>query len=216
MKPIRKPLKFVFIFVLIHCFKLSNQENCPGPGVNRYYNPSNYGCYSAEECNFIDENHISPYCLSSCGVGSGCSHRYHDYNSKKCISQCGAGNPNNIYKSDDSGVVYICYSSCAEISYKEYIYEEKDSSTTIKNCYKTKPSSGCPVYYKKLDGVRKCTTQVDCNNKGLKYYLGDECRDSCEDYYQINITESYNIIRCFMTLDDALKNTTYVKFCHVN
>ena len=174
--------------------------------VYLYKDETNKICYKKEDCNFIDETVINNRkCLTSCEG----TNLYHDYNSKLCKGECGS---DKKYHADDG---YICYSSCSEIP-GNYKFEEADNGNTPKNCYTTKPSSpsDCEVYYKKVNGVLKCTTKNDCvTNLNYKYFIGDECTDSCMGYYQIEITESspsLKYFKCFSTLDEALNDINVI------
>ena len=201
MKSKMKTQKYLTFLLLFLFFESSSPQTCTGE--YRYKKSGDTTrCYSAEECDFILESGGSNSCLSSC---SSSSYRFHNYNSKKCISSCGG---EYIFRVSGSN---ICYSSCAQISNSNIFYED-----SLNNCYTLQPSS-CSYYYKKLDGVRKCVTQSYCINNGLKYFIGQECRDSCPNYFQIELTESsFNIIRCYSTLNDALTDIIYVKFCDLS
>ena len=204
MKPRRQTHKYIFVFIFFFCFQSSKtQQLC-------YYKSGNSYCFHEGECKFIASGSADTCRDNPCTSYS--SYRYYNYNSKICISSCSG---EYIYYLSSN--IYVCYSSCAQIQNHEIIYEGSTETATSSNtCYQNRPS-GCDYYYKKLDGVRKCTTRGICNSKGYKYYIDRECKDSCEDYYQIELTESsFNIIKCYSTLNEALLDTTNVKFCDVN
>ena len=183
------------------------KECIAGCTEEEYLYEDNFICYKKEDCNFIDETTTpNKKCLATC---IGTTHEYHDFNSKSCINSCSI---NKRYHTDGG---YICYSSCSEIP-GDYKYEEIDGTTVLK-CYDQKPNSGCDVYYKKADGIFKCTTKSVCiSNLNYNYILGYECKDNCNGYYQMDTTEaSLNYIKCFANLNSALADSS-VKFCDTN
>ncbi|MBO6244567.1 MAG: hypothetical protein J6O41_08450, partial [Clostridia bacterium] len=192
-------------------FHNSDSKECISqcPSVDYIYrstSPTDYTCYKKEDCNFVKESVTPHTCLSSC-EGSG---EFHDYDSKLCTSSCGSEDTTKIYYAYNG---HICYSSCSEIP-GEYVYEREISGKRV--CYKkaNKPSdTDCQAFYQSANGILKCTTISDCITTLHKNYLiGDECRDSCNGYYQIELTISTNkYIKCFATLDAALADGN-VKF----
>ena len=195
-------------------------SSCIDPSINMYHNfgskecitscdQNNYLyadtinkiCHKKEECNFIDEINTPKLCLRSCLDGNN---KFHDHDSISCIAAC--GQEKEYYANGEK----ICYSSCSDIP-GDYKFEDKD----LKICYQTRPGLYCNYYYKKADGIFKCSTLNNClYSIKYKYLLGDECRPNCEGYYQIEITSS-NYIRCFETLEIAL-NYNEVKYCDIS
>ena len=182
-------------------------SGCTGTEYIYKKDPDDYICYRKEDCNFIDETDSSnKKCLDLCP-----STKYNDYNSKLCFSNCGQGDTEKVYHAENK---YVCYSSCSEIPGGEYIYEGISDNT----CYKTKPSSGCDVYYKKESGIKKCATMSICvTTVNYNYLIGDECRDNCLGYYQTVTTATVGAtiipyIDCSVSLSAALAKSI-VKFC---
>ena len=194
--------------------KYGSNECISGCSIEDYLNENDNTCRKIDECNFIKERDTvtAPNkCLDSCAD----SEHFHDINSKLCLDKCGQI---NRYHAVDG---FVCYSSCSLIP-GNYIYEERDNTdddSEPKKCYKTKPESDCEFYYKKTGGVFKCMKKIDCINKHFKYFLDSECKDNCEGYYQIELTEtgtnSYTYIKCFSTLNEALNNENVI-FCDNN
>ena len=193
-------------------------ECIAGCTEGEYLYENNSICYRKTDCNFVDEHTSTFKCLNS---SSRCDHsstyKYHDYNSKLCIEKCGKNNEKYIFIANEGN---ICYSSCAEIP-GYYRYEGIDESeVTVKTCYQTKPTLKCEVYYQKADGVFKCTTQKECiNTLKYSYFLGDECKFECNDFYKLyyfSLTDGgkrLNYTKCFTTLNDTLNYNSSVKFC---
>ena len=182
-------------------------ENCP----SGTYKLNNNKCVTLDQCQFFKGD----TCYISCTnvpPEDSTSYNYHNYGSKECIPSCTGI---NIYTKDtiSSDTDKICYSSCLEIPGGEYIYEVFSSPTYI--CYTSTPSSNCDFYYKKNDGIRKCTTKSDCVANNKNYIINKECKDSCDGYYQIEMQEtspSINYIKCFETSNKAFADSD-VKFC---
>ena len=166
-------------------------------------NPTNYICYRKEDCNFVKESSDSTpskICLDSCEANG----EFHDYDSKLCTDSCGSDDTNKIYYANNG---HVCYSSCTEIP-GGYLYED-DSNI----CYKENEKPDCEAFYKKNNGILKCTTISDCvSNLHKIYLLGDECKDNCNGYYQFETSSSeVHYIKCFDTLTEALSDDN-VKF----
>ena len=83
-----------------------------------------------------------------------------------------------------------------------------------KICYHERPQTGfCEAYLRYNNGVLKCMSKSTCIDINYKYFIDLECKEDCNGFYQIELTEgSYNYIRCFETLEDALNNGN-VQFC---
>ena len=180
--------------------------NCPSLEYIYKTESDDKVCYRKEDCNFVIES--TKTCLPSCeSLG-----QYHDDNSKSCKSLCGLDDSNKKYYANNG---HICYSSCSEIP-GEYIYEDADDANGNKICYREDEKPNCAAFYKKVNGILKCTTINYCVTTLHKNYLiNDECKDNCEGYYQIEITTDITYIKCFPTLDEALTDS-YVNFCDTN
>ncbi|MBO6244481.1 MAG: hypothetical protein J6O41_08010, partial [Clostridia bacterium] len=187
-------------------------SDCPTNDDYKYKkNPDDNTCYRKEDCLFVEETDSSKTCLSSC------TGKFHDYDSKLCVSGCGSGGSSKLYFASDG---YVCYDSCSEIPGREYIYEEADAAgATNKKCYKPGTISSCDIYYKKPNGIRKCSTILECiQNFNSKYLLNGECKDNCDGYYQVatKTTDASpkDYFKCYENLNDALTDTTItIKFC---
>ena len=173
--------------------------------------PDDNICYRKEDCDYISVSGTT--CLSSCGSGE-----FHDNNSKLCKSYCGQENTNKKYYASDGNT---CYLSCAEI-YGEYIYESLDDADGHGNkiCYKETSRPSCAAFYRKVNGIMKCTTLENCiNTLHYKYLIDDECKNSCDGYYQIELkttgTPQYSYIKCFFSIDEALGHSN-VNFCDIS
>ena len=183
-----------------------------------YENGNDKICYKIDNCAFVLETDTFKECIfSSCSESKQYPNQYlyHNINSKFCLKQCTL--PNRYYAEDKK----ICYSSCSEIP-EDYKYEENDyrnielDNQNPKKCYKTMSDTNCEAYYKKPNGIFKCMKKSDCFDLNLKYFLGSECKDNCYGFYQIELEENLNkYIKCFETLDDALKDDI-VKFCDIS
>ena len=167
-----------------------------------------YTCYRKEDCNFVEESGSTKTCLDSCGPG-----KYHDYDSKVCTSNCGSSPSTKKYRADDGNV---CYDSCSEIQGGEYIYEGEDvSGVSYIICYKqTQSRPNCGYYYKKLNGIRKCSSSIsNCIDISYKYILNDECKESCNGYYQIEKettdTPAKQYTECFQYQSEALSQANF-------
>jgi hypothetical protein len=93
-------------------------------------------------------------------------------------------NSKNKYHASDGKV---CYPSCKDIP-GNYIYEVESSHI----CYKelsTASGTGCDHFYKKINGIMKCTTDLTvCANANFKYIIhgeNGECLESCNGYYTV-------------------------------
>ena len=150
-----------------------------------------YICYKKEECAFIDE--VSHICYHTSCPSSG--NTFHNFDSNICIGSC--SNDRLYYISGGT----ICYPSCKDIPNGNYIYEDKINNI----CYDSEPTD-CEHYYKKVDGVLKCTTQSDCITKNYKYFIGKECRDNCDGYYKLEEV-GINYITCFDSITNALSKS---------
>ena len=183
-------------------------SGCSGDYVYKKAGDS-YTCYKKEDCNFVDETDSdNKICLDSCDPP-----KYNDYNSKLCFENCGDGDSDKIYHANNK---YLCYSSCSEIPGGDFIYEGFiDDSNDEKICYNSRPNN-CDVYFKKQNGVRKCTTISFCVEKNYNYLAVDECREECVGYYQFE-TEISGIkyTECFASLSVALSQND-IKFCDTN
>ena len=180
---------------------------CPAGYTYRTSSSTDIACYRKEDCNFVDN---SNGCLSSC------SGKY-DYNSNLCATECGVNGSVKKFRANDKN---ICYDSCSEIPGGEYIYEEVDNNNAHTLCYKQASDTTCEAFYKKINGIRKCTTKAVCiNTLHYKYFIGDECKESCDGYYQIemetNDPSPLPYVECINSLSDAL-GKSYVNFCDTN
>ena len=190
-------------------YKYGDKEcisSCPS-GYEYQASSPDIACYRKEDCNFVDN---SNGCLSSC-TGK------YDYNSKICATECGTGGSIKKFRASDKN---ICYDSCSEIPGGEYIYEEVDNNNAHTLCYKQASDTTCEAFYKKINGIRKCTTKAVCiNTLHYKYFIGDECKESCDGYYQIemetNDPSPLPYVECINSLSDAL-GKSYVNFCDTN
>ena len=185
-------------------------------GEHLYKDETNNICYRKEDCNFIDESSSDKKCLSTCG-----NPNFQVYNTKLCVSSCSASSK-NYYINDR----YVCYSSCAEIPDGDYIYEGYNDN----QCYQGITGlANCDVFYKKVNGIRKCAKISDCISQGYNYILDEEkeCKESCNGYYKVEIKETIGsqevtYIRCFNSLNNILtySNTNYnpssVNYCDLN
>ena len=183
-------------------------SSCTGDFVYRK-DPDDNTCYKRENCNFYDDSDSNnKKCLDTCNT-------YHDYNSKKCISHCGLDGVNKLYYAGEGDYKNICFSSCLKIPSRDYIYEEQDVNThNYRKCFKEKPTDDCEKYYLKINGVRKCSTQQNCIDKLYTYFVGDECRESCDGYYQLEDSTN-SFVKCYNNLANALDDTN-IKFCDTN
>ena len=179
-------------------------ETCP---LEEYKYEREFICYKIDDCPFVSEANSQKECLLAC---ADITH-YHEHDSKFCLEQCST---NNRYHAENQ---YVCYSSCIDIpgdyKYEEMDEEQNSNDQNPKICYHERPTSSCEAYIKKSDGVMKCMSKSTCIDKNLKYFIDLECKNNCNGFYQIELTEgSYNYIRCFETLEDALNNGN-VQFC---
>ena len=100
------------------------------------------------------------------------------------------------------------------------IYEGEDvSGVSYIICYKqTQSRPDCDYYYKKLNGIRKCSSSIsNCIDISYKYILNDECKESCNGYYQIEKettdTPAKQYTECFQYQSEALSQAN---FCDEN
>ena len=182
-------------------YHISGSKECIQTCSGEYrYASSDYICYKYEDCAFI----YPGLCLTQCTS----PYPYHDDDSKECKTICSG------IKRYHTSSGYICYSSCSEIN-GNYKFEQIENGNLDKICYTTQPSD-CEAYYKKIDGVFKCTTKSDCVNQlHLTYFYGDECRNNCDGYYQMEIKTPFIYIRCYISLDEAFLDYD-VKYCDIS
>ena len=66
-----------------------------------------------------------------------------------------------------------------------------------KICYHERPQTGfCEAYLRYNNGVLKCMSKSTCIDINYKYFIDLECKEDCNGFYQIELTEgSYNYIR---------------------
>ena len=168
-------------------------------GEYKYIKTADKSCNRREDCNFYKVDSNSNYlCYDNC------PNYYSEYGTNKCLDNCDS----NQYRANEGPYEKICFSSCKEIPGGEYIYEG-----TNKICYYSDPN--CEAYYKKADGILKCSSISDCVTNNKKYILNKECRDNCDGYYQLEIIEAtHSYIKCYETLNTILSDeSANVKFC---
>ena len=179
-----------------------------------FYDPDNNECVDTckgRNTNNFQEKITTPLssaskCLSVCPTLTP----YYDSDSNICLSQCGEGDKNKLYhKSGNDGK--ICYSSCVEIPDGQFIYESGDGPDFL--CYDSTSEIVCDNYFTKSDGTRRCTNMDYCINViKYKYFLGKECKDSCDGYYKLEVTDSAGpYTKCFDSITDVLKKGNGVK-----
>ena len=136
----------------------------------KYIKIADKSCNRREDCNFYGvDSYSNYYCYDICD-------NFSEYGTNKCLDYCDS----NQYRANEDPYGEICFSSCKEIPGGEYIYEGTDGI-----CYKS--YSSCEAYYKKADGILKCSSISDCVTNNKKYILNKECRDNCDGYYQLEI-----------------------------
>ena len=184
--------------------------------IKYYYNSETYECLDTceefpgkEFANQISSSYPIQPCISECGIDL-----YYDYDSKICFGKCGNGNPNYLYHTKDSTSYdpkdYKCYPSCKDIKIDNYLYQYKDTvDPNIKICSKTIPSTGCPYYYKNIDGTLECLPDANaCLEMRYNYLLGQECKSECNDFYKLEDDTTTGLIKCFETKDKCLNTGT--------
>ena len=185
--------------------------------IKYYYNSETYECLDTceefpgkEFANQISSSQPIQQCISEC-TGTDL---YYDYDSKICFGKCGNGNPNYLYHTKDSTSYdpkdYKCYPSCKDIKIDNYLYQYKDTvDPNIKICSKTIPSTGCPYYYKNIDGTLECLPDANaCLEMRYNYLLGQECKSECNDFYKLEDDTTTGLIKCFETKDKCLNTGT--------
>ena len=201
---------------------LIGYEKCETDCINykkNYYDPDNNECVdTCKERNIYKFQEkitttlsSASKCLDVCPSNSS----YYDSDSNICLTHCGAGDPSKLYRKFGTDGK-ICYSSCVEIPDGQYIYEHSDGPHFA--CYDTPPTGDgidCGYYFTKSDGTRRCTNMTYCiNNIQYKYFLGTECKDSCDGYYKLEVTDTVknlNYTKCFDSITDVLKPGNGVK-----
>jgi len=174
-------------------FHNSNSKECIESCTDPYLYSANNICYQLSECIFYKEISTTDLrCLSTCDVGEGfvdasqpkkclssCSgtNSYYNHGENKCMASCSASNNNKIYRKPEGKE---CFSSCKDIDGGQFIYSQKDSSTSDDYlCYSTVPS-GCSYYFPLNNGVKKCVEIADCQNSNHIYLKGNECIEECD------------------------------------
>ena len=165
-------------------------------------------CYKKEQCNYIDTT--NKICYSSCPTSGADAKSYHNYDSNICITDCTSNNNDKLYH---NSIDKICYPSCLAIPEGNYIYEF--DNYLCKNALST---GECSYYHIKNDGVKRCLSQSDCISKGYTYFVGQECRDSCDGYYKMSVetsgTPPSSFTQCYEDLAKVKADGT-IKFYNI-
>ncbi len=222
---------------VIDLYYITGKKNCAtdcSTFSKHYFNPNNNECLDTckglpglEFANQIVAPNTQEKCRSDCTSGSN-TYQYHDYGSFICTYNCGYNDKNKLYtKHATDGSQYVCYSSCAEIPGGAHIYEKGNV------CYDSLPQNDadCAYFYIKANGGKQCASKVECVNKNYKYFIEDrsrqgyECRENCDGYYKMEVTESMDINndntnenikinKCYDSKEKALSDTN-VKYYNI-